>query len=142
MIYCNLSVIQEFSIGDEWQWIYFGLQGRVDVKFLNEVKNLIHIITENRNRCTSAYIKQSSLTSSAKPLTSFRDVKIMSRGSIKRRFSGKSIITPSLALVVLFTHYHRFHYIHCVVAKKSNYITSLHLKLFQASKFDEFTYMI
>ena len=32
---------------------YLGHQGRVDVKFQNEVKTLIHIITENRNRRAS-----------------------------------------------------------------------------------------
>ena len=28
-----------------------GCQGRIDVEFQSEVKTIIHIITENRNRC-------------------------------------------------------------------------------------------
>ena len=32
---------------------FLALQGRVDVKFQNKVKTLIHIITENRNRLAS-----------------------------------------------------------------------------------------
>ena len=33
--------------------LYLGCQGKVDVEFQNEVKILVHIITENRNRHAS-----------------------------------------------------------------------------------------
>ena len=33
-----------------------GLQGKVDVEFQNEVKTLIQIVTENRNRHASGFV--------------------------------------------------------------------------------------
>ena len=39
-----------YSILNIFRLLFIGLQGRVDVKFQSEVKTLMHIITENRNR--------------------------------------------------------------------------------------------
>ena len=37
--------------------LFLGLEGRVDIEFRNEVKTLIHNITENRNRHASGLVQ-------------------------------------------------------------------------------------